>query len=355
MSRSLGILITNYVFNKINTHTTTYEYLPFYEEACNQYDLSPCFFRISDIDVNKKKINAYVKGKYDYSLEVMNKPSVIHNRVLLLNKTDQEKIKALQQGGLLIFNECTRYEKLKIHRILEENKIIRQHLPKTLQANRENFLWFIKNYRDLIIKPNNGTFGNEIIRISYESKDLWKLAFGNETHKFSINRKWPIALKMSILNRSNIIQQRMSLATYKGNPFDLRVSIQKNNPGNWQVSGIVAKVARKGDFVTNVATGGMCLPIQIIMKELPHLELNQVKKEIIWFSLAVADQLDTQIPNLADIGLDIGMTNEGFPMIIECNGRDLRITFREANLLDEWKATHTTPVGYVSYLLKKHK
>jgi hypothetical protein len=43
MSESLGILITNYVFNKINKQTTKYEYLPFYEEACNQYDLSPCF------------------------------------------------------------------------------------------------------------------------------------------------------------------------------------------------------------------------------------------------------------------------------------------------------------------------
>lgn len=355
MGERLGILITNYVFNKINKPTTTYEYLPFYEEACHQYDLSPCFFRMSDIDVEKKKITAFVKGEDGYSLEVIDKPSVIHNRILTVNKIDQDKMKAIQQEGVFIFNECTRYEKLKISTLLEENMIIRQHLPKTLLANRENFLSLVKNFRDLIIKPNNGTFGSEIIRVSHENKEIWNVDFGYGTQKFSINRKWPMDLERSITNSSNIIQQRIPLATYKGNPFDLRISVQKNHLGNWQVSGIVAKVARKGKFVTNVATGGICLPIESIMKELPHLDLHQVKKEMIWFSLTVAKQLDTHIPNLADIGLDIGLTNEGFPMLIECNGRDLRITFREANLLDEWKATHTTPVGYASYLLKKQK
>ena len=63
---------------------------------------------------------------------------MIHNRVLTLKKTDQDKIKALQHEEILIFNECTRYEKLKIHRILEENETIGQHLSMLYHVNSEN-------------------------------------------------------------------------------------------------------------------------------------------------------------------------------------------------------------------------
>ena len=100
------------------------------------------------------------------------------------------------------------------------------------------------------------------------------------------------------------------------------------------------KGSKKGRFLTNVAKGGTCFPLDVVMKDLTHLDFKKVTKEIELFSIKVAKQLEKEISGVADIGLDIGITNEGYPMFIECNGRDLRITFRNANLLEEWKATH---------------
>lgn len=47
----------------------------------------------------------------------------------------------------------------------------------------------------------------------------------------------------------------IALATYKGRPYDLRVSVQRGTTGKWQVTGVVGKVAGAGRHVTNVAKG----------------------------------------------------------------------------------------------------
>lgn len=139
---------------------------------------------------------------------------------------------------------------------------------------------------------------------------------------------------------------------FRGQPFDLRVSVQRGAMGQWQVTGIVAKVASKRCFLTNVAQGGTVYRLEpILIAEYPHLQPKAVIKGIEQFSLQVAEHLGNHLPHMADLGLDVGITIEGFPMLIECNGKDQRYSFREAGMLQEWKATYDNPMAYARYLL----
>ncbi|MFJ7726777.1 YheC/YheD family protein [Neobacillus sp. NPDC097160] len=52
---------------------------------------------------------------------------------------------------------------------------------------------------------------------------------------------------------------------------------------------------------------------------------------------------------LADVGFDIGLRKNGHPVLIECNCKDLRYSFRLANLFNEWKQTYFNPIGYGRY------
>ncbi|MBZ5751966.1 YheC/YheD family endospore coat-associated protein [Metabacillus rhizolycopersici] len=354
MSNYLGILITSYLYNKTRKQIPTHECLSFYEDACNEYGLTPCFFRISDIEVRDKNIKALVKMENgEYSLKKLTKPTVIHNRGLGFQKKDQNKIELLQREGVIIFNECTRYQKIDIHNFLIKNKKISQHLPETHPANTNNFYHMLKRHKEILIKPNNGTLGKGIIKLTQKNNDMWLLMSMGKEQLFSVKRKWPKELETFISNSANIIQQRISLATYQGNPFDIRVSVQKNRYGEWQISGMVAKVAKKGMFVTNVASGGKCYLLETILNNDRSIDENKVKKDIEKFSLLIADQLSTELPTLADVGLDVGLTKEDFPMLIECNARDQRYSFKEAGLYNEWKETYFTPVGYAKYLMEK--
>ncbi|KRE46332.1 hypothetical protein ASG81_12080 [Paenibacillus sp. Soil522] len=91
----------------------------------------------------------------------------------------------------------------------------------------------------------------------------------------------------------------------------------------------------------------------ILQKEYAKLDTNDIEKRIFNLSMRIASQLSKRLPHMADLGLDVGITADGHPMFIECNGRDQRYSFREAGMMDVWKATFDNPMGYAKYLLDK--
>lgn len=355
MSRPyVGILLDNIIYNGIPRGRTGFEHLSFYEEAVIMYDFIPCFFRIQDIEPRGNQIQAYVKGENNkYMKQSVPIPKVIHNRALFNSKRDHNKVQQLMDNGIIVFNKKNRYRKILVHEILLKNNELHEHLPMTLIADENNILQMLENYDSLIIKPNNSSLGLGVMLISKED-DEYKWTFRNRATKkyesLTFGNQLPQNLLDILRKRTFLVQQRIPLASYQGNPFDLRVSVQKNQTGHWQVTGIVGKVANGGNYVTNVARGGKVYPLDVLL-EGKNLNKDQVYKAIEKFSLQAAEQLSSELSGLADLGMDIGITEEGFPMFIECNARDLRITFRNAKMESTWKATHTTPLAYARFLL----
>jgi hypothetical protein len=184
--------------------------------------------------------------------------------------------------------------------------------------------------------------------IEKKDNEIWEVRYNQKREAFT--NEWPEIIRKKVLNKNYIIQERIPLAEYQGSPFDLRVSVQKNGFGEWQVTGVVGKVAKMGNYVTNVAKGGTCKTLDELLKNFADLDDNKVYQSIEDFSIKAVTELNKYFPNLADVGLDIGLTTEGIPMFIECNARDLRITFKKAQMHEVWKATYTTPISYARYL-----
>ncbi len=348
----VGILVNSLVYSYIEQGKSGFEQISFYEKAAELHKVSICFFRLNDISLRMNRIIALVKtNNGSYIKKNIPIPRVIHNRGLFPIKA-KRKIKLLQEKGIQIFNEWNRIPKFKVHSLLLEKHELQKHLPETAAATGENFQRMIDSYKELIIKRNSGTLGNGVIKVSSEKgKLIVQYRKNGRWKKSHFLTRLPEKMKSVILTNKYIIQERIPLATYKSNPFDLRVSVQKNETGHWQVSGIVGKVAESGSFLTNVAQGGKCYTLEELLIDLPHLEHEKVQKEIETLGIEVAKQLEQNIPTLADIGLDIGITNTGFPMFIECNCRDLRYSFGLANLYDQWEEIYEAPIGYAKYLL----
>jgi hypothetical protein len=116
---------------------------------------------------------------------------------------------------------------------------------------------------------------------------------------------------------------------------------------------MIAKVASRKHFLTNVAQGGRVKSLSDILKNhYPQLDPETVCLQMTNFALLVAQHLSTELPNLADLGLDVAMSNDGFPLFIECNGKDQRYSFREANMHECWKATYYNPIAYAKFILE---
>lgn len=360
MNRSfVGILVSDTLYRNIPFGKTGYESMELYEEAAAELGFRVCFVRLKDLIPKQKKISALVKVAGTYTKQWIPTPVVIHNRAIYAGVLSKRKLNAWAVDGRTIFNGWNRYGKLKIHDLLMLDESLRAHLPATSRATLLNLQAMMGEFESLIIKPNKSSVGRGIMKMD-RTDTGWRLQY---PHSFDANnKKWrtrnmatriPHFLIQTIQKKFYILQQRLPLATFHGRPFDLRVSVQRGNNGTWQLTGIVGKVASKKSFLTNVAQGASVLTLEEIISQYPELQINQVREDITSFSLRIAEHLSLHVDHLADIGLDVGLTDAGFPMLIEVNSKDQRYAFKKAGLLHEWKMTYRNPMLYAKYLLEQ--
>ena len=108
-----------------------------------------------------------------------------------------------------------------------------------------------------------------------------------------------------------------------------------------------AKAAPVHTFVTNIAQGGKVMTVAgaLGLAEL-STELFQLQARITMVALRIAHTLASNLPHLADLGLDLGVTQNGGIYFIECNGRDQRYGFRKAGMQEHWQMTYNKPMAY---------
>ncbi|SDK72960.1 YheC/YheD family endospore coat-associated protein [Natronincola ferrireducens] len=352
----IGILLDNIVYRGIPYGKTGYENLSFYEDAAKLYGLIPCFFTLKDITPDMNEIKAYVRDDLgSYKKKNIPIPRVIHNRGLYFSKKHQSHLQSLVKKGFILFNQWNRYRKLEIYHTLTKYDELTENLPETRKATKDNIRLMENKYSKLILKPDSGSLGNGLMKIEdYDHKKLLTIFSHREKNwlRIPFTKDLPEMLKKRISSGNYIVQEYIPLVLYKGNPFDMRVSCQKNHLGEWQMTGVVGKVAKDESFITNVAKGGTVYQLG----ELLHhtlLDEKKVTARIEQVSLKISKILEEHFSGLADIGLDLGITTEGIPKFIECNGRDLRYSFRNANMHDIWKNTYATPIGYGKFLMDR--
>lgn len=350
--RFIGILVNDSWFRRIPEGRMYHESLPGYEKAGRLHGVTPCFFRLKDIQPGQPHIFAYVKTAEGYRRCRIPAPAVIHNRTLYTKQQPKLAIRRLVADGKQIFNEWNRYGKGYIHQLLMTEPSLRPHLPMTREATPASLKEMMAEFPRLILKPNSSSIGLGIMKL--EQTDAGWLLHGaaSKTKPLKFRSVLPAIVRRKLRSRPYLVQQLLPLATYNGRPFDLRVSVQRNETGDWQVTGIAAKVAKPGAFRTNVAQGGVVYPLDKVLEAYPRLHAETVRRGIGDFSLRVACHLSEHLPQLADIGLDVGLTEHGFPMFIECNGRDLRYSFQQGNMPDAFQRMYSNPVGFAKYLLE---
>ncbi|ETT32858.1 YheC/YheD family protein [Paenibacillus sp. FSL H7-0350] len=353
----VGILLNAAMHGGVPRLKTGQESLANYEEAAAAYGLTPCFVKLSDINVASGFSSVYMKkGPQGYRRQIVPTPEVIHNRAIYDPRSTG--VERLLQQGIQVYNTCNRYGKDQIHSLLERSRELQAVLPVTasgLSGLRE----MMNRYPDLILKPCRGSVGNGVMRLtrSGEGRWLWSYSLSGSRRKVSraVNPDaLPRILRARLSSVPYLVQERIPLAEINGRPFDLRVTVQRGWGGAWQVTGLFAKLAAPGGFVSNIARGGEALKSSFALEQaFPGEEAARIRMSVLSLSLAIARELEKSLPGLADIGLDIGVTKHGHLYFIECNGRDQRYGFQKAGLRGVWKDSYRQPMGYARYLYEE--
>jgi len=355
----IGFLTQKHLYTSLKKYNQASIDIVFLEEAAEKNHLVPCYFLMSSLLEGQDSIPALVKENGRYQEKTIQVPRVIYNRECNFPRR-QRKFKHLAKKGIMVFNETNFLKKYEFMALLEENHEFRKYLPETKIANTKNLKEMMQKYNQLILKPDMGFVGKGIHKLQRINEKQWCLSYQSKEGKrgtwkeITFSDTIPEILHQLIEKNLYLIQNLLPLATYRGAPFDLRVATQRNGLGKWEVSAIIGKVAREGNFLTNIGQGGTSYALDELIQEYPHLSADHLKEQIVALAIKIANLFSSHLPHIADLGFDLAITPEGDIYYIECNFSSAynKLTTKNGVLLHEgWEAVFTKPVEYARFLL----
>jgi glycosyltransferase involved in cell wall biosynthesis len=247
-------------------------------------------------------------------------------------------------------------DKWEMYRCLKNDPVLVPHLPETAWLTPETTMLFLRKHSSIYIKPTNKSLAIGLVRLDpLKHEEKWVASTPYRAGGVLYSQpELKAYIRRLGRERKIIVQQPILLSRVGERPVDLRVAVQRDRQGKWQVSGIVARVGPSYGISTNVAVGGRAVPLASVSSQLGgSLPLPELKEQIERIVLQAAKRLSEKIPGLADLGFDVGVDQNGHLWIIEVNGRDLRITFRQAKEWEQWHETFAKPMEYASWLLRQ--
>ncbi|MBN2909456.1 YheC/YheD family protein [Polycladomyces sp. WAk] len=358
MTYDVGILVNRYIFRQCLLGKSPYESFALYDRFARREGLRAVFFSLEDIAFDDLSVRAHIwKGPGNYQIRRIPLPTVIHNRVRPTSREAQGRLFRLRTLPFTqLFNANNRMNKWFMYDCLKHDSELVQHLPETARLTPETAISFLKKHGSVYIKPTNKSLGIGLVRLDpLRDEEIW---VASTPYRFRRTLYSIPELKafISRLGRKGetIVQQPVSLSRIGERPIDLRVAVQRDRQGKWQVSGIVARVGPEHGIATNVAVGGRAVPLKSVYSQFEGLcPLPRLKEQIERIVLQAAERLSEKIPGMADLGFDVGVDQKGHLWIIEVNGRDLRITFRQAQEWGQWHETFAKPMEYAGWLLRQ--
>lgn len=214
------------------------------------------------------------------------------------------------------------------HRILQKNIWLQPYLPETKLFTWNSFKYFLQKYGEAMIKPSLGSLGKRIHKVTKLSDNEFLVHGGTEQKKFKEMFETYQYVLQRVSKKKNIIQQVIPLAEKGGQPFDVRVMIQRfKHSTKWEVTGMAVKVAMNNYFITNAPKEIM--EIEKGLELLPeHVEKENILKQLELLSLHIGNVLIHHYPKYTEMGIDFGIDKEGRIWIIEVNMKPMIAIFK---------------------------
>ncbi|MFD0620569.1 YheC/YheD family protein [Paenibacillus sp. GCM10027629] len=212
--------------------------------------------------------------------------------------------------------------------LLKDNQL-RAIIPTTVRFNEQNLNTMLKKHTMLYVKPENGSFGNGVIRVEKHRKHF-QYQSKEKIYKFNTYKLMYDALKKMIGKRSYLIQTGIELLKHQKHAFDLRVMVQLNPKHQWEATGIIGRVAAPKKIVTNYHSGGTPKPLEPLLS--PYLSKDDLRKKTVELNrigVRTGQAMQRSFAGVCELGVDIGLDGARRPWIFEVNTSPDRYIFKK--------------------------
>ncbi|MFC4306100.1 YheC/YheD family protein [Cohnella boryungensis] len=267
------------------------------------------------------------------------RPTIVYNRIP--QREDErlprvkKKLAALtKQPDIRLFNRRF-FNKWSLFQWLNANKSTSAYIPETRRLTNALVLnGLLRKHSLLYLKPIRGKAGVGIMTVTVqpEKKMPYRLQIqeekGSRTYRSgTLKRLWNRVVRQSdVLGEPYIAQQGIRLASVNNRPFDLRALVQKNGQGQWELSGIGARVAGDSSITTHVPRGGYIDDPEKLLNSIFGQETaGKVLVKVKGTTLALAKQIERSAHyRLCEMSMDLGVDSDGHVWFFEANSKPMK-------------------------------
>lgn len=297
-----------------------------HERLKRYQDKDASFIMFGWMDLNFKKKN--VRG-FLYDQEKGWKEGVFPfpDAIYLRSRIHNNVLNQMQQIiGPKVFNSFL-FDKWQAWNVLVAYPDVMTHLPQTEKADKETGLrQFLETHKDIFLKPVHGCGGKGVIHASLQQKGNIKAIYQNKRKTTiqtfnSCKALWNWIPKLSL--DSYIMQKTIQTVSLQNKPTDIRLNMNKNRQGEWEVSALIFRQAINGSHV-GTGMGVQYSPVHTIqfLKEIYADDLSKVEaavQSVVDLGYKICRALDESPHHMADLGIDLGLDKDGKLWIFEVN------------------------------------
>ncbi|AMA73990.1 YheC/YheD family protein [Aneurinibacillus thermoaerophilus] len=294
---------------------------------------------------------AYDKKEKKWEAKKTRTPDIVYDRFSNMTPEIFKKYAAYRNKSRLVYLNSRFAHKWNAHQFFSGHSDIAPHLPETMRVQQGALGKLIRKYPVLYAKPVNGSGGKGIIRIQ-RKHEIFEMVGRDKTGCIIRNtiRSLPAAERYLLLwcqrqGRTFILQQGLDLALLPGFICDSRVLVQKNEVGQWIITGIVGKQSPQQLITSNLQSGGRAVPIKnLLTLRFSPEETESILQGIKQVSLLLPQHIESKFGSFIEFGIDIGIDTKGQIWIIEVNTKPNRELFRLAGLIETYKKAVEMPI-----------
>lgn len=226
----------------------------------------------------------------------------------------RKRIKYLQKEAIFLGKGLP--NKWEVYKYLYKHEILKKFLPKTEQFSSHSLAYFFQFTNQLILKPTFSSGGRGIYLV-FKEKDRFAIFDGkNKIHHTVIGSTEDLYhfLRTQLCHENYLVQTLLSLCE-NNQPMDVRIVMQKNTPNTWNLIGSGVRVGKKGTFISNLQAGGK---VQLTHPRSPSIADNE---ELMMIITLLPPYMENNFYPLFELGIDIGIDNNGKAWILEVNSK----------------------------------
>lgn len=330
----------------------------------NKQGLQIYVFSPSSVRAERDMIAGFSYENGSWMRRLFPPPDILYDRYFFYDRKSQLRkqnaLSMLSAKHPFIYLTRGLTGKWSVYQTLLKYDEIAPHLPETSIYTSHDQLsqWIADHDNQVFLKPQNGTHGKNTMHVKVTNGRDHLRIIGRDSNNNIFRKQFASRhggyhwIDKFTGHRPFLLQPYLNLNNTHDQPFDIRVLIQKNSNGMWEITGRAARVGHKYSLTSNLHGGGNP------QKAVPFLirEFGDTNGESI---VATMDQLSTIIPihleshfgRLAELGIDFGVDHQGKVWILEVNSKPGRSSFFKIGDVISARKSIENPIGYARYLL----